>query len=219
MCQKVSPMIDIKAKILKTLRRRDPEARICMPKEFLNVGTRAAVDQALGRLVRAGKLRRVARGVYEMPRHNAYLNRTAPVDPAQVAHAIARRDNIQIIGTGMAAANMLGLTTAVSVKPEWETAAPTKEMKVGGWTIRFKHARKKVTEWENRPALPVVQALYWLGPIVKTDTEVVRILRARLAPDVKADLADGLNKLPNWICKIAKKVVEDDQPQNENVVA
>jgi hypothetical protein len=208
-------MTDIKTKILKALRRRDPEARICMPKDFLAIGTRAAVDQALGRLVRAGELRRVARGIYEMPRHNAYLNRPAPVDPVKVAHAIARRDNIRIMGTGMAAANMLGLTTAVSVRPEWETTGPARNVKVGGWTIRFRHARKKVAEWENRPALPVVQALYWLGPTIETDADVVRILRGRLDPETKADLAEGLNKLPDWIGNIARKVVIETPPQND----
>ena len=44
-----------------------PEGGLVSPKEFLHMGTRAAVDQALSRLSKEGKLLRVARGAYVAP--------------------------------------------------------------------------------------------------------------------------------------------------------
>lgn len=41
-----------------------PEGTILSPKEFLHLGSRAAVDQAFSRLARGGVLSRVARGIY-----------------------------------------------------------------------------------------------------------------------------------------------------------
>lgn len=38
------------------------------PSDFLDVAGRAAVDQALSRLVKGGKLRRLARGLYDFPK-------------------------------------------------------------------------------------------------------------------------------------------------------
>lgn len=44
--------------------RTHPEGTVLSPKEFLNLGSRAAVDQAFCRLTKAGQLDRVARGIY-----------------------------------------------------------------------------------------------------------------------------------------------------------
>ena len=40
-----------------------PEGGVLSPKEFLHLGTRAAVDQALSRLTKEGRLLRVAREI------------------------------------------------------------------------------------------------------------------------------------------------------------
>ena len=44
-----------------------PEGGVLSPKEFLHLGRRAAIDQALSRLTKEGKLLRVARGTYVTP--------------------------------------------------------------------------------------------------------------------------------------------------------
>ena len=44
-----------------------PEGGIVAPKEFLHLGSRAAIDQALTRLNREGLLMRVGRGAYVIP--------------------------------------------------------------------------------------------------------------------------------------------------------
>lgn len=44
-----------------------PEGGVLSPREFLHLGSRAAVDQAFSRLVKAGRLLRVTRGGYTLP--------------------------------------------------------------------------------------------------------------------------------------------------------
>ena len=50
---------------------------------LLRHGTRAAVDQALTRLVRSGQLERAARGVYSRPRNSRLVGPVLDAEPRQ----------------------------------------------------------------------------------------------------------------------------------------
>ena len=94
---------------------------VCTPKDFLDLGSREAVDQALSRLVKAGQLRRVGHGLYDMPKMSDVLKRPAPVDLNAAIAALARRDGVRIMPDGLAAANQLGLTNALPAKASYVT--------------------------------------------------------------------------------------------------
>ena len=66
-------MNPIAHKIMKRVSAHGRGKWVCTPKDFLTLGSRAAVDQALSRLVKAGRLRRVGHGLYDMPRMSAVL--------------------------------------------------------------------------------------------------------------------------------------------------
>src|SRR5687768_12164674 len=112
-------------------------------KDFLDLGDRPAVDQALSRLARSGALRRIRRGLYDLPRVNPVLKRPAAPDVDAVVDAIARRDDLTIVPNGMAAANRLGLTNAVSVKNVYFTDGASRSVKVGNRVVHLKHAGRK----------------------------------------------------------------------------
>jgi Family of unknown function (DUF6088) len=63
---------------------------VCTPKDFLDLGNRAAVDQALSRLVKDGLLRRIGRGLYDFPRTSSVLNRPAPPNVDAAVDALVR---------------------------------------------------------------------------------------------------------------------------------
>ena len=65
------------------------------PRDFLDVATRAAVDQALSRLAKGGKLRRLARGLYDFPKVHPKLGPLSPA-PDDVAQALARETGSQV---------------------------------------------------------------------------------------------------------------------------
>ena len=181
---------------------------MCTPKDFLDLGSRGAVDQALSRLVKAGQLRRVGHGLYDMPRMSGVLNRPAPADWDAAIAALTRRDSIRIVPDGLAAANQLGLTNAVPAKASYVTDGSARTLKIDGRTVQFRRAGPSVMQWAGKPAASVVQALRWLGPDKATDPQVISILR-QLPDDVKRDLLQNRRNLPGWILPLTRSISDD----------
>jgi Family of unknown function (DUF6088) len=77
------------------------------PSDFLDMAGRAAVVQALSRLVKGGKLRRLARGLYDFPKVHPKLGQLSPASD-DVAQALARETGSQVQIAGARAANALG---------------------------------------------------------------------------------------------------------------
>ena len=202
-------MTSIAHKIMKSVSKHDRGKWVCTPKDFLGLGSREAVDQALSRLVKAGQLRRVGHGLYDMPRMSNVLKRPAPVDWDAAISALARRDGVRIIPDGLAAANQLGLTNAVPAKTSYVTDGSTRTLKIDGRTVRFRHAGPSIMQWAGRPAAPVVQALRWLGSDNATDPQVVSTLRRRLPDHVKRDLVQNSMRLPGWALPLAHSIAAD----------
>jgi hypothetical protein len=48
------------------------------PTNFVDLGTRPAVDKALSRMAAAGVIHRVSRGLYDVPRQHPIVGTTAP---------------------------------------------------------------------------------------------------------------------------------------------
>ena len=113
-------------RIMKRVSARGYGTWVCTPKDFLDLGSRGAVDQALSRLVKAGRLRRAAHGLYDLPRFSEVLKRPAPVDLDAAIKALSRRDNVRIMPDGLAAANRLGLVNAVPARVSFVTDGSTR---------------------------------------------------------------------------------------------
>ena len=178
-------------------------------KDFLDFGGRAAVDQALSRLRRAGSLRRIGRGMYDIPRINPILKKPAAPDIGSVVDAVARRDDITIVPSGLAAANKLGLTNAVPARNDYLTDGSTRDLKVGGRVVRLRHASPRIIALKDRPSGDVVRALHWLGRDLASGDKVVDTLRRRLPPDAKLDLARARPMLDGWTAQVADRVLAD----------
>lgn len=115
----------------------------------------------------------VRRGLYGLPRVNRILKRVPAPDVDAVVDAIARRDDVTIVPSGMAAANRLGLTTAVPAKNDYLTDGPSRTLKIGNRVVRLKHAGRKLMAMKDRPAGDVVRAIHWLGPDIASDRKVI----------------------------------------------
>ena len=195
---------------MKSVSERGEGSWVCTPKDFLDLGSREAVDQALSRLVKRGKLRRVGHGLYDVPRMSNVLKRPASVDWDAAIAALARRDGVRIIPDGLVAANQLGLTNAVPAKASYVTDGSTRTLKIDGRTVRLRHAAPSVMQWAGKPAAPVAQALRWLGPDNATDPRVISILRRQLPDDVKRDLLQNSAGLPGWALPVARSIAADE---------
>ena len=58
-------MSGIADKILNRVRGHGRGQWVCTPKDFIDLGSRDAVDKALSRLVKQNTLRRIGRGLYD----------------------------------------------------------------------------------------------------------------------------------------------------------
>lgn len=202
-------MISVADRIMERVTAHERGKWVCTPGDFLDLGSRAAVDQALSRLVRAGRLRRAGHGLYDMPRMSGVLGRPAPVDLEAATAALARRDGVRIMPDGLVAANQLGLTNAVPAKASYVTDGHSRTLKVDGRTLRFRHAGPRVMKWAGRPSAPAVQALRWLGRDAAGDPEVVSILRRQLPDAAKRDLSENSRDLPGWARPLARRITAD----------
>ena len=175
------------------------------PTDFLDLGSRDAVDQVLSRLTAAGGIRRVTRGLYDLPRVNTLTAKPTNPDPRRVIDALARRDQARMLVDGLTAANDLGLSDAVPAKVAVHTDARLRPIKLGAQTIIFKPTAHSRLYWAGRPGMRVVQALHWLRDMLSGDHErIARRVAAILAdPEhgsvVAADLRNGFTSLPEWM--------------------
>ena len=82
---------------------------------FAQVGSRAAVDKALSKLVRSGLLERVARGIYMRPKLSAYTGRWVRPSPLSIMSVITKANGETIQIHGAEAVRRLGLSTQMQV--------------------------------------------------------------------------------------------------------
>ena len=190
-------------------------SKIWTPGDFVDVGSREAVDKALQRLAKSGDLRRIERGLYDRPRLSKLTgNRSAP-DYRAVIEAVARRGKARFVVDGMTAANTLGLTNAVPAKIEVLVDARLKPIELGNQTIHFRHAAPSRLYWAGRPGMYLVQALHWIHDAMQSETERSKIDRAiqnlltdkKDGPKLTEDLRTGLSTMPIWMQDILRNPV------------
>jgi Family of unknown function (DUF6088) len=176
-------------------------------KDFLDIASRGTIDMALSGLTRSGTIRRVRRGLYDMPKVSGALGGKLSPDIDEAARAIARRQRWKIVPEGAWAANLLGLSTQVPAKITYLTDGPNKEVPIGRRSIHFKHARPKaMAGLEGKLAL-VVQALRYLGK-EGVGAKEIETLRAGLSAAEKRKLAKDTRFGVDWIYEVAKRIAE-----------
>ncbi len=210
-------MSDLKTLISSLIAAAGP-GHVWVPTDFSQLGSRDAIDKTLQRMVQAGDLRRIDRGLYDCPTVNRLTKRPTTPDYRIVVDAIARRDQLRMLVDGMTAANDLGLTDAVPARVTIHTDARRRSIQFDKLVIEFKFTAPSRLYWAGRPAMRVVQALYWLKDTLATDHD--RILR-RLAqvladpvhgPAICKDLLDGFGVLPAWMQTLVREL-PDCNPQ------
>src|SRR6202030_1122270 len=174
---------------------------------FLDIASRGTIDMALGSLTRQGTIRRIRRGLYDMPKVNPALGGKLSPDIDEAAQAIARRQRWKIVREGTWAANLLGLSAQVPAKIIYLTDGPNNEVLIGRRSIHFKHARPKaMAGLEGKFAL-VVQALRHLGKEGIGPREIEK-LRSTLSPAEKRRLVKDARFGVDWIYEVAKRIAE-----------
>lgn len=173
--------------------------------DFADLASRAAVDQALTRLARSGQIRRVDRGVYDLPRTHPKIGPMWPSADA-VAQAVAKQTNSQLQVSGAAAANALGLSTQVPAKVEYLTDGPSRSIRIGKLLVSLKNARRVDMLLPKTRAGMVIVALRHLGRSAATETALQR-LAATLDSSDKQKLTRVRPRLRGWLGAAVDQVI------------
>lgn len=170
---------------------------VATQKDFLDLGSRDGVDKALSRLAKRGKLRRIARGLYEYPRTSPLLGELSP-DLEKVAAAIAGRDGSRLQPTGAYAANLLHLSEEVPMKVGFLTDGVSKRMQIGNQTIELRKASPKRMQLAGRISGLVFEALREIGKEHINDQHI-KTLQTTLTHKQKAIVLKDLPVAPAWM--------------------
>lgn len=190
-------------KLRRQIEQRLPGA-VFVTREFLELGSRAAVDEALSRLTREGVIRRLGRGLYDFPRLHPVFG-PVPADPDHIAAALARKTGSRLQSAGGQAANALGLSAQVPARAVYLTDGRRRTVQVGGQTIELRHAAPRSLAGAGRTEGMVIQALRHLGP-EQINAEVIEHLRQTLTTREKAALRRETLNAPGWLVPTLQEI-------------
>lgn len=182
-----------------------PEGVPMAAKALLHLGSRAAVDQALSRLVRRGQLLRASRGLYVRPVETRYGVRAPSAE--KVVEAIASQRGESVASSGAAAANALGLTPQVPVRAVYLTSGPSRKLRLGAQVVEMKHAPRWQLALANRPAGEAVRALAWVGPA--RVGEALHAIKRHLPEQELREFVAARPLLPSWLAERVSDLVAD----------
>ena len=167
---------------------------VATQKDFIDLGSRSHIDNALSRLTRTGKLRRIARGLYEYPRTNSVLGELSP-DLDKAATAMAGREGIRLQPTGAYAANLLHLSEQVPMKVVFLTDGTAKKTEIGNQTIELRKASPKRMQLAGKISGLVFEALREIGKEHITEQHI-RTLQQTLTSEQKGKTLHDLREAP-----------------------
>lgn len=165
----------------------------------------ANIHQALSSLTKAGRIRRVCRGVYDYPRYSELLKQALSPDIDQVAQALARKFNWRIQPSGDAALNLLGLSTQVPGRWVYLSDGPSRQYTIGEHTLAFRKSALKDAGFKYRNSGLLVQALKALGK-ERVNQRVIEILRQQFQTKDYERILKDTRSVTGWIYQIIKQV-------------
>ena len=176
---------------------RKPKGDPFASKEFLPFGSRAAVDQTLSRMVKAGEIVRVARGIFVKPQQSRYVGAVPPA-PEKVAEVILKASGEKIAPHGAEAARRLGLSTQTPMRPVFYTSGPSRRFRLGNLNVAVKHVSARKLAFAGKPEGLALSALWYLGKENVT-AEVIGHIRGQLTARAFKKLKTAREIMPTWM--------------------
>ena len=186
---------------IKDIEKKVDKGEIFFISDFTELGNYEAVRKSLQRLTKDGKIERIAKGIYFLPKKHERLGTIYP-HAEQIAKAIAKRDKARIIATGSTALNLLGLSTQIPMKVVFLTDGSARNIKVGKQTIQFKKTNTKNLSIEHRLTNLIIQAFKAIGEKNITEEQIDKIQTVIDQSDERELIYQNLKNAPVWIQKI-----------------
>jgi len=194
----------VENKIFESLKSRQ-KGVVIFVSDFSDYGSAESVKKALLRLNEKETIVRLAHGIYLYPKADKELGILFP-STEDIALAIARRDKVRIIPTGVQALNKLGLSTQVPMKLVYLTDGGTRNIKVGKRTISFRNTSPKNLFMKGEISSMVIQALKTIGNSKLDDSTLLKIQNI-LKKEKKDNIINDAKLAPVWISKILTQTI------------
>lgn len=178
------------------------------PDVFALLGSRAAIDKALQRLVARDGLRRLSRGLYDKPRYDELLGTLWPTVDA-VVQALAGKDMLRTQPAGVYAANMLGMSEQVPAKIVFLTDGISRTVKAGPMQISFKRTTPRQMAAAGRLSGLLIQAFKSLGAPHITPARIER-LRQNIPAAERAQVLQDIALAPAWMRPFLRQVAQEN---------
>lgn len=175
------------------------------PSDLAGRFSRQQADSLLSEMTRQGKIRRVARGLYDYPRYSDLLQKTLAPDIDEVAAAYARKFGWRIEVSGESALNLLGLSTQVPGRYVYLSDGPNRRYEVMGAALEFKKSALKNIGFKHRESSLIVQALKALGK-ERVTHEVIDKIRQQLEPRLFEKILKDTQGVTGWIYEAIKEI-------------
>lgn len=171
---------------------------------------RQQIDNVLSDLVKAKKIRRVSRGIYDYPKYSELLQKELSPDIEQVARAIGRKFNWRIEVSGQSALNILNLSTQIQAKYIYLSDGPNKSYKLfNDVEIEFKKSVLKDIGFKYKESSLIVQALKSLGKEHISD-EIIEKIKEQIEPKMYEKILKDTQSTTVWVYEIIKQICKGD---------
>jgi hypothetical protein len=143
---------------IERLLSRKKKGDLIFLSDFRGIGTEAAIKKSLSRLAQLGTVKRLAHGIYFIPKMDPVLGELYP-SAEEVATMLAKKERVRIRPAGANALNRLGLSTQVPTRLVYITDGPPRRLKIGKLEVRFKATSHKKLATVGEISALVIQAL------------------------------------------------------------
>jgi len=185
------------AKAIREHIAAQPAGEPFTPALFAGLGSRAAIDQTLMRLTKAGQIERLGHGLYSVPKVGRFGVKAMPA-PEKVAQMFAASEGATIEVHGAEAARRLGFSTQVPVQSVFYTSGSSRTVRLGKLVVRLQHVAPRKLALAGRPAGLALSALWYLGRHQVTPATFRRIAEKLPGGEFEA-LRKAKAVMPAWM--------------------
>ncbi|MBQ4406580.1 MAG: hypothetical protein II852_06185 [Bacteroidales bacterium] len=173
------------------------------------------VGGTLAELTNEGVLIKLAQGIYAKPRKSRFGLVLPSME--KIVHAIATRDNADVLPSGMTALNVLGLSTQVPMNYTYLTTGSERTVKLKNQQVLLKRGVAKNFCYSTQLIALMVQALKALKQ-EKVGQEELQTIRNLISkePD-KISLAKDVDMMPAWMKRIVKPMLKTNENGRQNM--
>jgi Family of unknown function (DUF6088) len=170
-----------------------PAAVTFSTRDMLNYGPRAAVDQCLYRLVKSGRIIRLAWGLFMKEEYDG-----PPPTTLEVAKAKAKAFGRKIISDAADAAKRLGLTSFGNERTTYAINSGSSSFKYKQQVIEFKGISARKLLLGDELVGQSIRALWSLGKI-NCDQILVSLAMAQFSRSERKQFRQSFHLMPSWM--------------------